>query len=88
MWRIFKPLPEKDYSLSEYVTVDEMLEAFCGRCSFRRYIPDKAARYETKVVLLISTFHHIDAIDEDFGDKEKPVMLPCYNKYKGGLDTV
>lgn len=29
------------FSLSEYVTIDEKLEAFRGRCSFRQYIPSK-----------------------------------------------
>lgn len=195
------------YSVSEYVTVDEMLEAFRGRCGFRQYIPNKPARYgiklfalcdartfytsnleiyagkqpegpykldnsakavtlrmiapisgtgrhltidnwygsiplakellhnhrltvvstlkknkpeippcfvekksrtecsslfvyqndttllsyvpkKNKVVLLLSTYHHTDEIDEETGDKCKPLMLTCYNKYKGGVDTV
>nr|XP_023026647.1 piggyBac transposable element-derived protein 4-like [Leptinotarsa decemlineata] len=32
------------YSPFEYVTIDEKLEAFRGRCSFRQYIPSKPAR--------------------------------------------
>lgn len=28
-------------SLSQYVTIDEMLLEFRGRCSFREYIPSK-----------------------------------------------
>lgn len=43
---------QKYYSLSEYVTVDEMLEAFRGRCSFRQYIPNKPARYGLKMYAL------------------------------------
>lgn len=195
------------YSVSEFVTVDEMLEAFRGRCGFRQYIPNKPARYgikmfalcdaktfytanleiyagkqpegpyrvdnsaravtlrmirpisgtgrhltldnwygsiplaqellhnhrltvvstlkknkpqvppifienrgrqqysslfayqddttllsyvprKNKVVLLVSTYHHTDDIDEESGEKCKPLILTCYNKFKGGVDTV
>lgn len=41
-----------------------------------------------KCVILASTFHHTDEIDESTGDKLKPFLLTCYNKYKGGVDTV
>lgn len=34
----------KNYSVSEYVTLDEMLESFRGRCSFRQYMPKKPAK--------------------------------------------
>lgn len=37
------------YSLGDYVTIDEMLIAFRGRCSFRMYIPSKPAKYGIKV---------------------------------------
>lgn len=40
------------YSLSEYVTVDEKLEAFRGRCSFRQYIPSKPNKYGIKIFAL------------------------------------
>lgn len=40
------------YSLSAYVTVDEMLEAFRGKCSFRQYIPNKPAKYGLKMFAL------------------------------------
>lgn len=195
------------YVLSEFVTIDEMLEAFRGRCPFRQYIPNKPARYgiklfalcdsrtyytanlevytgtqpdgpfkksnsaadivkrliepisgsgrhlttdnwygsvplaedliqdhkmtllstirknkkeippafingrireecsslfayqpnitllsyvprKNKVVLLISSLHYSDTIDPESGDKKKPEILTCYNKYKGGVDTV
>uniref|UniRef100_A0A1B6KLI6 PiggyBac transposable element-derived protein domain-containing protein n=1 Tax=Graphocephala atropunctata TaxID=36148 RepID=A0A1B6KLI6_9HEMI len=39
---------KKHYSLSEMVTIDEMLEAFRGRCGFRQYIPNKPAKYGVK----------------------------------------
>jgi len=38
---------------SEYLTIDEQLIAFRGRCSFRQYIPSKAARYGIKIFALV-----------------------------------
>lgn len=40
------------YSLSEYVTIDEKLEGFRGKCSFRQYIPSKPNRYGIKIFAL------------------------------------
>ena len=37
-----------NYNPSEYVTIDEMLHAFRGRCSFVQYIPSKPAKYGVK----------------------------------------
>ncbi|XP_026476242.1 piggyBac transposable element-derived protein 4 [Ctenocephalides felis] len=44
---------KKNYSLGEYVTVDEKLEAFRGRCPFRQYIPSKPAKYGIKIFALV-----------------------------------
>lgn len=41
------------YSVSEYVTIDEMLESFRGRCSFRQYMPNKPAKYGIKVFAMV-----------------------------------
>nr|XP_023027506.1 piggyBac transposable element-derived protein 4-like [Leptinotarsa decemlineata] len=41
------------YSPGEYVTIDEMLLAFRGRCAFRMYIPNKPARYGIKIYSLV-----------------------------------
>ncbi|KAJ8948866.1 hypothetical protein NQ318_013520 [Aromia moschata] len=40
---------KNSYSHSDYVTVDEKLEAFRGRCGFRQYIPNKPNRYGIKI---------------------------------------
>lgn len=40
---------QENYSVSEFVTVDEMLEAFWAKCSFRQCIKSKPARYGIKV---------------------------------------
>lgn len=53
---------QKTYSIGQYSTIDEMLDAFRGRCSFRMYIPNKPARYGLKVFLLpdVLTFYTIN----------------------------
>ncbi|XP_025407202.1 piggyBac transposable element-derived protein 4-like, partial [Sipha flava] len=38
---------------SEYLTLDEQLIAFRGRCSFRQYIPNKPARYGIKIFAIV-----------------------------------
>lgn len=40
------------YSPSAFVTVDEMLPAFRGRCNFRQYIPSKPNKYGIKMFAL------------------------------------
>lgn len=40
------------YSLGKFVTIDEKLQAFRGRCSFVQYIPNKPAKYGIKMFLL------------------------------------
>lgn len=59
------------------------LFAYKNECTLASYMPKK-----NKVVLILSTFHHTDEIDADTGDKNKPIILTSYNKYKGGVDTV
>ncbi|XP_066257800.1 piggyBac transposable element-derived protein 4-like [Euwallacea similis] len=41
------------YTPSEYMTIDEKLEAFRGRCGIRQYIPNKPAKYGIKVFALV-----------------------------------
>lgn len=40
------------YTIGEYATVDEKLEAFRGRCSFRQYIKNKPSKYGIKIFML------------------------------------
>lgn len=42
----------KFYSPSQFVTIDEKLEAFRGRCNFRQYIPSKPNKYGIKIYAL------------------------------------
>ncbi|XP_068243792.1 piggyBac transposable element-derived protein 4-like [Palaemon carinicauda] len=50
---------KKNYTPSEFVTIDEMLVAFRGHCPFRQYIPSKPAKYGIKIHALCDakTFH-------------------------------
>ena len=41
------------YTPGEYLTVDEQLVAFRGRCPFKQFIPSKPARYGIKVFVLV-----------------------------------
>lgn len=43
---------QANYSCSEYLTIDEMLVPFRGRCKFRVYIKSKPARYGIKIQCL------------------------------------
>eukprot|EP00102_Acyrthosiphon_pisum_P018217 XP_008189893.1 PREDICTED: piggyBac transposable element-derived protein 4-like [Acyrthosiphon pisum] len=40
------------YFMSEYTCIDEKLQAFRGKCSFRQYIPSKPAKYGIKIFAL------------------------------------
>lgn len=41
------------YTPSAYLTIDEKLEAFRGRVSFKQYIPNKPAKYGLKIYALV-----------------------------------
>lgn len=43
---------KRNYSMGEFLTIDEMLISFRGRCSFVQYIPNKPAKYGLKVFVL------------------------------------
>lgn len=49
MFKRFVQNCQNNYNVSAFVTVDEMLEAFRGRCGFRMYIKSKPARYGVKI---------------------------------------
>lgn len=41
------------YSLGQNCTIDEKLEGFRGRCSFKQYIPSKPNKYGIKIYALV-----------------------------------
>lgn len=49
---VFDSLVEQcksNFSVSEYLTIDEMLDSFRGRCGFKQYIKNKPAKYGLKI---------------------------------------
>ena len=44
---------KKYYSVSEYLTIDEQLSAFRGKCPFRQFMPSKPAKYGIKTFALV-----------------------------------
>lgn len=43
------------YTPFYYVTIDNKLEAFRGRCSFRQYLPNKSNKYGIKIFALVDS---------------------------------
>lgn len=44
---------KRNFTLGEYVCIDEMLVGFRGRCSFKVYMPSKPNKYGLKLLLLV-----------------------------------
>lgn len=49
---------QDNYTCSEHATVDEMLVAFRGRCSFRMFMKSKPAKYGLKIMCLCDSKSH------------------------------
>lgn len=66
----FNENSKKYYTHSEYVTVDEKLEAFRGRCGFRQYIPSKPNKYGIKIFALSDAkFYYTSHIEVYVGEQ-------------------
>lgn len=79
------------YHMSEFVTVDEMLPAFRGRCSFRQYIPSKPNKYAIKVFALCdarifytSKLEVYLGIDKDFNSSSAVVLRLLHHILESG----
>lgn len=59
--------------------------AFSKESVLVSYVPQ---RKKKKNVLLLSTMHDDDAIDEDIGDQVEPEVITFYNLTKGAVDIV
>nr|CAI5870397.1 unnamed protein product [Callosobruchus analis] len=55
VFELFTENCKQSYAVGEYVTLDEMLFAFRGRCSFRVYIPNKPKKYGIKVFATVDS---------------------------------
>ncbi|CAI6369859.1 unnamed protein product [Macrosiphum euphorbiae] len=62
----------ESYTISEYATIDEMLEAFRGRCKFRQYIANKPAKYGIKIYALVDARTFYTSNMEIYAGKQPP----------------
>ena len=64
LWSVFIQNCRKQYTPHMYLTIDEQLLGFRGKCPFRVYIASKPDKYGIKIVTLCDakTFYMIDAI--------------------------
>lgn len=46
---------QQAYTPGEFLTIDEKLESFRGRCAFRQYIPNKPAKYGIKIQAMVDS---------------------------------
>ncbi|CAK1595330.1 unnamed protein product [Parnassius mnemosyne] len=68
------------YSPSEFLTIDEMLLAFRGRCLFRVYIPNKPAKYGLKILALVDAKNFYVLNLEVYSGKQPPGPYAVSNK--------
>lgn len=63
LWDLLIKICKESYTPTAYLTIDEQLLAFRGRCGFRMYLPNKPAKYGLKIVMVCdsSTKYMIDA---------------------------
>lgn len=85
---VFEALVEKcksNFAVSEFLTIDEMLESFRGRCSFRQYIKNKPAKYGLKIYSMTcaKTFYTMNM--EIYAGKQPPGQ---YRSENSGLAVV
>lgn len=82
IWERYVENCRNNYTPSEYVTVDEQLLGFRGRCPFRMYIPNKPDKYGIKIVMMCDakTFYMVSAIPY-IGKEDRPSNLPIPTQY-------
>ncbi|CAG4945989.1 unnamed protein product [Colias eurytheme] len=63
MWNLFMSQCRENYKPGNFLTIDEQLLAFRGKCPFRVYSPKKPTTYGIKIVMLVdsSTKYMVDA---------------------------
>lgn len=71
---------QTSYSPSEFLTIDEMLLSFRGRCLFRVYIPNKPAKYGLKILALVDAKSFYVLNLEVYAGKQPPGLYGISNK--------
>ena len=67
-----RPMPSSVFGFGEDMTI-------------LSYVPKKKTK---KIVLMLSSLHHDDKIDQETGTEAKPEIVTFYNSTKGGVDVV
>lgn len=82
IWDIFIEKCRTSYIPSSYLTLDEQLLGFRGRCPFRMYIPSKPSKYGMKIVMLCdsSSKYMVDACPY-LGKQKATKGVPLSNYY-------
>lgn len=82
IWDILIENCKSSYIPTSYITIDEQLLGFRGRCGFRMYIPNKPSKYGIKIVMTCdsSTKFMINA-EPYLGKKTDAGGLPLANYY-------
>ena len=68
------------YSVGEFVTINEKLEAFRGHCSFIQYIPNKPAKYVMKRYAFCDSKNFFTSNLEIYCGKQQLVPYSVSNK--------
>lgn len=78
IWNILIDKCQKNYQPSSYLTIDEQLVGFRGKCPFKMYIPSKRNKYGIKIIMLCdqATRYLINAIPY-LGNGYTPPNVPA-----------
>ncbi|KAJ8880759.1 hypothetical protein PR048_017229 [Dryococelus australis] len=79
---------QKAYTMSKYATIDEQLESFRGRCSFRQYIPNNPAKYGIKIFALVDAHMFYTWDLEVYVGKQPDGPYACSNSPRGLYPSV
>lgn len=73
---------KKAYNVGEFVTIDEKLEPFRGRCGFRQYMPKKPAKYGIKIFAVVDSRVFYTWNMEIYAGKQPdgPYKIDCSSK--------
>lgn len=70
---------KNSYTVGTNTTIDEKLEAFRGRCSFKQYIPSKPNRYGIKIFALVDSASSYACNLEVYVGQQPPGQYECPN---------
>ncbi|XP_043285372.1 uncharacterized protein [Venturia canescens] len=76
----FNATCKKCFTPGEFLTVDEMLQGFRGRCKFRQYIANKPAKYGIKICALVDANNYYVQNMEIYAGKQPPGPFESSNK--------